>query len=147
MLRRQLISDELRYSHQTSPRKVRTYGATGLFQPTILYRGDVTTAPSNKRWVGRILAPWNGNIIQSYIRSVQLGRNNPEVVSEFEIANFAKPHIYRILYTDTPGDPASTVPGFNGISIKSKPEVLYIPERLNIIVNPVNNMILDTAYF
>lgn len=137
MIRRQLISDELRYSHQTSPRKVRTFRGPGQFQPTLLYRRELESNQPDgipARWIGRILIPWNGNIIQSYIRTVQLGRNDPAIISEFEIANYAKPNTYRILYVD-------------GDIVKSKPQIGYVPNRLNVLVDPVSNIIQSVLYF
>ena len=140
-VRRQFISDELRYSHQTSPRKVRTYRGTALFQPTILYRGDIDTNSNLKipnSWIGKVLIPWNGEYIQSYIRSVQLGKNDPNVVSEFEIANYCKSNSYRILYVyyDTAGR----------MIVKSKPHIDFVPGRMNVFLT-TDNVIQKIAYF
>lgn len=137
MLRRQLISDELRYSHQTSPRKTRTVQGSSLFQPTLLYKSDVAVFdPSD--WVGREFVPWNGENIESYKRSVFLGTNNPDYVSEFEIANYAKPNMYRIVYV---------IRCQGHLYFKSKPNIEYIPSRLNLLITPSDNIIRKVAYF
>lgn len=139
-VRRQFISDELRYSHQTSPRKSRTFRGSSLFQPTILYRGDIDTVKEEipNSWVGRKLIPWNGEYIQSYIRSVQLGKNDPTVVSEFEIANYCKSNSYRILYVffDLNGQ----------MIVKSKPQIDFVPGRMNLFLT-TDDVIRKIAYF
>ena len=138
MWRRQLISDELRYSHQTSPRKTRTLRSGGVFLPTILYRNDMEVDMTNN-WVGKEFIPWNGEFILPYVRSVYLMKNNPNIVSEFEIANFAKPNIYRVLYVII--DPRT-----GKLIMKSKPSVEYEPGRLNVLLTP-DNIIRKIAYF
>jgi|ERR1700678_2382360 len=138
-IRRQLISDELRYSHQTSPRKRRTTQGSSLFQPTILYMNKIDNTnrfvPNN--WIGKKFIPWNGEYIQSYVRSIQLGTNNKNVVSEFEIANYCKSNSYRILYV---------VVDVNGVFVKSKPSIEYIPSRMNIFLT-TDNVIYNVLYF
>lgn len=139
MIRRQLISDELRYTHQTSPRKTRTIRGTSLFQPTILYleKIDKISLPKPDSWIGKKLIQWDGENLQNYLRSVQLGLNNKSEISEFEIANYAKSESYRILY----------VYFKNGIMyVKSKPQIDYVPSRMNILLTP-DNIIQDIKYF
>jgi hypothetical protein len=136
MQRRQIISDELRYDHQTSPRKVRTFNGTSLGQPSLLYK-DTMQVNDPKKWIGKTMIPWNGEIIQGYIRSVYLGKNDPDSISEYEIANYAKSRSYRILY----------VTKINGkLYLKSKPTVDYTPSRLNILLT-TDNVIQLVAYF
>lgn len=138
-VRRQLISDELRYSHQTSPRKSRTYRGSSLFQPTIFYNNRVYNAsPTGNNWLGKRLIPWNGELISSYIRSVQLKKNDTSVVSEFEIANHCKSNSYRIIYV--------LINSKNQIFMKSKPSIDYVPSRMNIMLTP-DNIIRKIAYF
>ena len=139
MIRRQLISDELRYSHQTSPRKTRTYVGSSLYQPTLLYvsKLDQNTLPKPESWVGKELIPWNGEFIQPYLRSIQLGINNPKIISEFEIANYCKSNYYRIFY----------VYYQNGeMYVKSKPSIDYVPSRMNIFLT-TDNVIRKIMYF
>ena len=136
MIRRQLISDELRYSHQTSPRKTRTVRGSGVFQPSILYQSTVVKFSPND-WVGRKLIQWDGENIMPYIRSVQLFKNDPDSVSEFEIANFAKSGSYRVLYVIKIG---------NKLFLKSKPSIDTVPSRLNVLVTP-DNIIQKIMYF
>lgn len=139
MIRRQLISDELRYSHQTSPRKTRTIQGSSLNNPTILYihKLEKNMLEKPNHWIGKKLIQWDGEYIQPYLREKQLGLNNPSVISEFEIANYCKPNTYRILY------------GFkkNGkFYIKSKPSVEWVPSRMNIVLTP-DNIIQQILYF
>ncbi len=135
-MRRQLISDELRYSHQHSPRKIRTFNGTSLFQPSALYK-DSMQVLDPKKWVGKKLIPWNGELITDYIRNVYLNKNDPDVVSEFEVANFCKPRAYRILYVIKDG---------NKMYLKSKATADYIPSRLNIFLT-TDNIIQLVSYF
>lgn len=137
MQRRQFISDELRYSHQTSPRKVATFGGAPSPQPSILYINNVKTDPKSN-WIGKILVPWNGENIESYKRAIQTGTNNPKYVSEFEIANFCRPYIYRIVYVEIDKN--------NNLFMKSKPSIEYVPSRLNVLLTP-DNIIRSIAYF
>jgi hypothetical protein len=72
------------------------------------------------------------------MRNVYLGKNDPDVVSEFEIANYCKPLSYRILYV---------IIANNGkIYLRSKPTVDYVPSRLNIFVT-TDNTIRLISYF
>lgn len=139
-IRRQLISNELGYSNQISPRKVRTYRNTSLFQPTILYRGTIEKDKNllPNKWIGKKLIPWNGEYIQSYVRSVQLGTNNPDIVSEFEIANYCKLYSYRILYV--------VIDSNGNMNVKSKPSIDFVPGRMNIFLT-TDNIIRKIAYF
>jgi hypothetical protein len=137
-VRRHLISNELRYKHQTSPRKIKTHRGSSLFQPTILYKSALSSNPLVP-WIGKKLIPWNGEYIQPYLRSVQLGLNNPYVISEFEIADYCKPNSYRILYM-------VWCPIHQQYVVKSKPQVDYVPSRLNIMLT-TDNIIKNVLYF
>lgn len=141
MIRRQLISDELRYNHQTSPRKKRTFRGSNLFQPTILYQNRLNSQINYfpKNWLGKKFISWDGEFIQSYVRNVQLHRNNPNVISEFEIANFCKSGSYRILYVNI--DPYTNV-----MYVRSKPNIETVPGRLNVFLT-TDNTIVKVAYF
>jgi len=136
MMRRQVISDELRYTHQHSPRKIRTFNGTSLFQPSLLYK-DTMQVMDPKNWVGKKLIPWNGEIIADYIKNVYLGKNDPDVISEFEIADYCKPRSYRILYVFIKD---------GKMYLRSKPTVDYVPSRLNIFVT-TDDVIRLVSYF
>ena len=65
MLRRHVIDQDLRYSHQTTPRKQRTYAHAGAYAPSVFYksrRGLYVPASSWEKspasvWVGKIFIP------------------------------------------------------------------------------------------
>ncbi len=130
-VRRQLISDELRYSHQTSPRKVRTCLGVSII-PTILYDNKKYNSDP-KDWIGKLLIPWNGENIENYMRLTTLGLNNRKIINEFDISNYTKT-IYRIIYIDEFG------------YMKSKPSVDKVPSRLNIFLT-TDNIIRHVSYF
>lgn len=151
-IRRQLLSnDDLVHSefyHQTTPRKWRSSGSavnvsagTGStsYAPSILYQSKkgfaVPAEGSTERtWIGKTLIYWTGESLSSYvkqIRELKYGKNN---IGEYEIAQFTRPNIYRILFVDKDG------------SWRSKPEVSYRAGRLNLIVGP-DDIIKAIAYF
>lgn len=124
------------FNTQISFRKARTVGAGSNFQDSILYQDKFEFEIND--WIGKIMIPWNGENMESFIRKKKLGLINPEIISEFEIANHLKPHIYRILY-------AVELP--NGkLQIKSKPQIDYVPSRANLILT-TDNRIQAIVYF
>lgn len=129
MYRRQLLSDELRYDHQTSPRKSRTQLGQKLINTT-LYSSmyEINKKPTDV--IGKRLIPWNGESIDRYSQYVALNKNE---ISEFDIANITK-QIYRIIYIDDNG------------YLRSKPSVDKNPNRLNIFLT-TDNIIRHIAYF
>lgn len=144
MIRRQQVitnycpRNKLRcYKNQLSFRKVGTVTGSSLFEPTILYK-DSFILECNK-WIGKILIPWNGENVQDYVRSVELGTNDPRYINEFEIANKLKPNNYRILYAvyDNHGE----------LKIKSIPQIDYVPSRVNLILTAHDNIIRLVSFF
>jgi hypothetical protein len=130
--RRQVISnDDLvhpAYYHQTTPRKWRPIESTRIISRIA---PEIDLAYARNNWVGKRLAYWNGESLPSYI--YYLGTLPVNVVSEFEVAKFARPYSYRILFADHLGH------------IKNKLDWENIPGRLNLIVNP-QDIIIGIAY-
>src|SRR5690348_9612663 len=121
MYRRQFILDDhgsIRFpfghmEHQHSPRKARTYNISGVFQPSLLYKNMITNDTLSK-WINKKFIQWDGESPLAYIMAVRLGKfDSNKYVHEFEISNYCKPHIYRILYLNSDG------------TFKSKPSVDY----------------------
>src|SRR5271168_3850874 len=128
-VRRQLISNELQYTHQTSPRKTRTQSGSPVI-PTILYDSRMHSNDP-KHWIGKTLIPWNGENMESYARLAALA-NSKTTVNESDVANYTK-LIYRILYIDDRG------------YLKSKPSIDKVPARLNLFLT-TDNIIRHVAY-
>lgn len=146
MIRNQVLSTDQRYRYQHSPRKSRTYNASGVFQPSLLYKPKYWTAPEfdpRYRWVGKKFIPWDGGsldplLYRSLTNIANIGKLSSNYVSEYEIANYAKSHIYRIVYV---------VIDKNGkLKFRSKPSVDLVPGRLNVLLTP-DNIIRDIGYF
>jgi hypothetical protein len=135
MLRRQVLShDDLvhkEFYHQTSPRKWRTYGSAKNYIPSIMYSGIPKGIDSS--WVGKKIIYWNGDSVKSYIRQIRETKYG-DSISEYDIARYARPNIYRIIFVDN-----------NGI-IRSKIETSYQPSRMNIFVND-KDIITKISYF
>lgn len=168
MYRRQVIShdDWVRDEFNTpigqmrSPRKWRTYDASNQFQDTIYYKNQHLIPKPNdpeSAWIGKILVEWDGDSIWSYAKHLH-SMHNPldptkekhalpyspgygPYVFEYEIARYARGRIYRILYA-TPNPKMKS-----GYTLLSKPAIEMRPGRMNLIVNPKNNIILAVEYF
>jgi hypothetical protein len=150
--RRQVLSfDSLvhpEFYHQTTPRKWRTYNYTtnvsagtgsSSYAPSILYQSGKGFAipaegSTERTWIGKKLSYWTGDSITSYVKQIRELKYGKGIIGEYEIATFARPNIYRILFVDEKG------------IWKSKPEISYQAGRLNIIVGP-DDVIKAVAYF
>ena len=140
MIRRDLIIQDLRYSHRTTPRKQRTYAHSTAYQSSTLYRSlrghstpMIETKLSDrgdgiKKWIGKLFIPSheseNPEIINIKARS-------REFVTENEIAQFARPNYYRIFRV-------------RDEKVVSKPKILNGYE-LSIFLDE-NDKILDVRY-
>jgi hypothetical protein len=173
MLRRQVIShddfarDE--YNNLTmqmrTPRKWRTYEASNAFLPTIYYRNQPyipkPTDPESA-WIGKTLVQWDGDSVWDYSRQLHsmhlmgpdAGRDEKHAlpyspghgnhVFEYEIARYNRGKIYRILYA-RPIDPRKNAG--RKFMYLSKPAIETRPGRMNIVVNPDNDIVLAIEYF
>ena len=123
MLRRHVYSQELRYEHEHSPRKWRSFQPGGQFKPTTLYRRQEYRPPAKEHnWIGKTFIPAG---------SFTSGANT---IHEREIMRAARMYSYRIIYANPDG------------SYKSKIRVESRPEQLNIVLD-FNNTIIDVIYF
>ena len=138
-VRRQNLFIVPRYHHQSNPQKYRSIRGSSLFQPTILYKSKFKPVylPVPQSWIGKKMIPWNGELVTEYLRRKYLGLNDPDYISEYEIADYAGSESYRILYCFIEN---------NTLVIKSKPQVDYVPSRLNICLLP-DNTIVKIGYF
>jgi hypothetical protein len=147
VLRRQFVSYDdwvhKPFFHQTSPRKWRANQAAQFipnYTPSILYtRGHrgvyVPTNDAPGYWIGKKLLYWQGESLYSYVQQVRLARDaRDDAISEFEIAQFTRPNIYRIIFVDEYG------------VWRSKPDISYRAGRLNIFVGP-DDRIRGVGYF
>src|SRR5271163_3470254 len=121
MNRRQVISYDdwvhPEFYHQTSPRKWRSFNASenittssegSGYIPSLFYQWNHGYYSPPSQWVGKRLLPWQGESISSYVKQIRqlkygIGADGIESVSEYEIALWARPHIYRIIYIDHAG--------------------------------------------
>jgi hypothetical protein len=151
-MRRQLLSnDDLSHEefyHLTSPRKwtsvksaVNASANTGStsYAPSILYqsgKGFAIPAPNSteRTWIGKKLLYWMDDSVTSYVKQIRELKYGKNSIGEFEIAQFTRPNIYRILFIDYEG------------RWRSKPEVSYQAGRLNLMVDP-DDIIRAVAYF
>lgn len=138
-VRRQNLFTVPRYNFQSNPQKYRTVRGSSLFQPTILYKSKFKPVylPIPNHWIGKKMIPWNGELINDYLRRKYLGLNDPDYISEYEVADYNNPNSYRILYCYMDG---------NNLIIKSKPHIDFVPSRLNLCLLP-DNTIVKIGYF
>ena len=123
--------DGFSYSHIFSPRKQRTYEYTrltwadgGTWNKNRHYRPS-PQSPELK-WIGKYFIPMG---------SRPYNENADNYVMEHDIALWARPNIYQVIYADANG------------SFISKPDSMWRPGRLNVIVNASDNTIMDISYF
>lgn len=123
MLRRHTKSDEPRYSHESTPRKRRSFLGANSQEGNIL-RHRSSYRPENE-WINK--------------RFIPLGQfprvGETEYVSEREIMRISGQYMYRIIFANQDG------------SYKSKPAIEYRPHQLNIVLDPNTERIIDVAYF
>jgi hypothetical protein len=135
MLRRPLFSQEVEYSHQTSPRKWSTVGRTTQLQPSIFRHHEMYKPHrddfSGKKWIGKYLIPY-----QSMHCNKQCDR---EYISELEIMRSTGMFSYRLIFVTRTNKP-------NVYIIKSKPTIETSPGRLNLFITP-QLLIVDAQYF
>lgn len=130
--RRHLMTADLAgYSHSFTPRKQRTYEYTGqFFQGGGIWNKNRYYRPKQDspqmQWIGKYFIPWG---------SQPANRDADNYVTEYEIAMYARPNIFQVLWTDAEG------------MLKSLPEAELRPGRMNIFVNAATNIISDVQYF
>jgi len=137
-----LSNDDLvhpEFYHQTSPRKWRSYTSAATYSPSIYNKcgngcKQPELTPMEHSWIGKKILYWTGDSISSYVKQVRETKYGKNSIGEYEIAKYARPNIYRILFLDQDG------------KIKSKPEVSYRPGRMNILVD-TNDIIRGVLYF
>jgi hypothetical protein len=147
-LRRQILSFDdwvhTPFYHQTNPSKWRTINnvqyAPG-YQPSRWtvrqfnqYQSPTTVDKPFRDWIGKKLLYWEGESIYSYIQQIRMMKYGENSIGEYEIAQFTRPNIYRIIFIDKQG------------KWRSKPSVEYMAGRLNIFVDP-DDVIRNIAYF
>jgi len=150
--RRQVLSHDdwvhPQFYQQTTPRKWRTVNyatnvSTNLdspgYQSSLFHQQNHGYYTPNKEnvestWVGKKLLAWEGESVSSYVQQIREMKYGAGAISEYEIAMFARPRIYRILYVDANGN------------WRSKPDVSYRAGRLNIMVGP-DDVIKSVGYF
>lgn len=145
MLRRQVISHNRTNDHVHTPYKQRTYlsaGTSTSYQDSMLYGRKLENPLSAFDELDPDLQKWVGKVI---IINGEQPRMGAQYVLETEIAKYARPHIYRVLYT---GEPDIMTSEYKDavVRLRSKPNVTYRPERLNIFVNQ-QNKIVGFGYF
>jgi hypothetical protein len=126
-----MVADLAGYSSQFSPRKQRTFEYTGqFFQGGGIWNKNRYYTPQpdspEMKWIGKYFIPWG---------SQPANPNASNYVLEHEMAEWAKPYIYQVLWTDGEGN------------LKSLPEAELRPGRMNVFVNAVTNIISDVQYF
>jgi hypothetical protein len=130
--RRAFLSADLNgYSHIFSPRKRRTHEYTGIFfQDGGIWNKNRYYRPKpdspEMKWIGKYFIPDGA---QPY------DRNTDNYVMEHDIALFARPYVYQVIYVDDEGN------------FRSQPEAAWRPGRLNVMVNAKTNIIADIQYF
>lgn len=157
--RRQLLSYDdwvhKPFYHQTSPRKWRSYDYSKNvpdYTPSLLYTGSCGWARDGEHtcgragimraandapgyWIGKKLIYWQGESLDSFVQQVRLMKFSKEnAISEFEIAQFARPNTYRIIFVDNAG------------IWRSKPDTTYRAGRLNLFIGP-DDRIRGVGYF
>jgi hypothetical protein len=135
MLRRSLFSQEVEYSHQSSPRKWRsiqrpTTFLRSILRPQLIYKPPTTARES--QWIGKYVIPY-----QSTIKRIP----NRSYVSEYEIMRTCGMYVYRLIFVEP-----VKIDGIMRYRIRSKPTVDYRPGQMNIYVTP-DLQIVNIEYF
>ena len=136
MYRRQLLENDDRNFIQGNPRRMRTYNAALSDKPSVLRAQAVKPLsgadlePVQKSWIGKKLiymASGKDDIeLSGFRQGLQHNPNNS--VSEYLIAQYARPNIYRIIYPNT------------------KFAYDHRPGRMNVFVDG-NDIIRDIQFF
>lgn len=131
--RRHMLSADLAgYSHRSTPRKQRTFNYTDVFffQDGGLWNKSRHYRPQPQspqlQWIGKYFIPMG---------SQPFHPDKANYVLEHEIAKYAQPFIYQVLWTDAEG------------RLRSQPEDRWRPGRLNVYVNAQTGIIQDVEYF
>jgi hypothetical protein len=137
-----MIVSDLRYSHEHSPRKQRSFRHSNYFKPTIYWKGSrgIFTPTSDKfgaRWKGKVFIPYEKDEpwqIAAALKTAGKPFLTSSYALEYEIMRTHRPNIYRIIRV-----------GYDGRWL-SKFGVEYRPQRLNILLNPTD-VIVGIMYF
>jgi len=130
--RRHLLPSDLAgYSHRFSPRKQRTYEYTAhFFQDGGIWNKNRYYRPKPQspelEWIGKYFIPWG---------SQPANPNADNYITEYDIALYARPNIYQVLWTDANGE------------LRTLPEAKLRPGRMNIFVNVSTMKVSDVQYF
>jgi hypothetical protein len=136
MLRRQVLDwddwGNPKRSHITTPRKRSSWMGNNVFEHVIGYRekiyGPTNMDPAYK-WIGRKLIPFGMSPWYMFDRLSE----KENVIAEEYIAYKARPYIYRIIFV-------------KGNELRSKPEIHYVPNRINLLVDADTERIVDILY-
>lgn len=147
MIRRHVIRQDLRYSHQTTPRKQRTYAHTSVFHPTLFYksspRGVYTPNVYDNTWEGAPTRKWIGKVFVSMdsspqeIQAALREARTRDYVHESEVAQAARPNyfrIFRVIHKD------------GKLMVRSKPHVYGRPQQMNLFIDE-KDIIRDVQFF
>jgi hypothetical protein len=127
-----LSSDRAGYSHRFTPRKQRTYEYTTqfFFQDGGIWNKNRYYRPAGKspelQWIGKYFIPMGSQPARP---------EKDNYAMEYDIAQWANPNIYQVIYVDDDGN------------FRSQPEASWRPGRLNIMVNVNTDLITDVQYF
>lgn len=131
--RRHMLSSDLAgYSHRSTPRKQRTYNYTDqfFFQEGGIWNKNRYYRPKGGspelEWIGKYFIPMGAQPARPDV---------PNYAMEHEIAMWARPNIYQVIYVDDEGN------------FRTQPEAAWRPGRLNIMVNMNTDKIVDVQYF
>jgi hypothetical protein len=135
------------YTHQSSPRKWRSMGAS-IITGGPKSAGYATTYMSQSRkgfyspgpgstehsWIGKKILYWNGESVSSYVTQIRNKKYGPHHIGEYEISLFSRPNEYRFIYVDREG------------KWRSKPTDDYQAARMNLLIDP-DDIIRRIVYF
>lgn len=149
MARRMLLSHDSPQVEDNDYRKKRTYMSAPSSTHATIMRA-AAYKPTSGANLDKMQTSWIG---KKLIFNDQLARRNINVVHEKDIALYASPYIYRILFVNDPkvtdiqnlmfyDDPTIK----NDFRVRSVPTVDFKPARMNVLVD-LNNIIQDIRYF
>ena len=160
MIRRHIIAQDLRYSHETTPRKQRTYAHSSAFQPSLLYRspGPSPLGPRGiyvpgtnwddspaQKWIGKVFI--SNETSPQELQIVLQQAKKRDYITESEVAQYAKPNYFRIIrvrYSE-PGLIRGLIEEPQMI-VRSFPNVRGRPKQLNLFLDE-NDIIREVRYF
>lgn len=134
MYRRQLLENDDRNFIEGNPRRMRTYNAALSDKPSVLRAQAVKPIsgadlePVQKSWIGKKLIYMASGKDDIELSGFRQGLPRPDTISEYVIAQYARPNIYRIIYPNT------------------KYAYDHRPGRMNIFVDG-NDIVRDVQYF